>query len=1097
MTAVLRWMFILTLVVAIAGGAGAYWLYSRSDEALRTIVLQQLKTMAPTLKIDLVRANCDLMGRVRIYGLTVALPDDEPDQPSLEVEEVMATLTDFENFDNFVIQKLYFVRPKVRIVRHLDGTWNWQQAVFQPAAELPPLPDVEIANASLSTVFQRQDDAVRTLNLRDLNVSAHPADARRYSIQIATLLKSVGLNSPGPLTLEVDAAIDGSTWKCQSRDPWRIPVDAGLVQLLCDLSPEIASKVTNAGRWIDETKAIHAVAGSIGVPATEPMKIHSRVQTVSDAPDFGVTCDCDMTFQVQKDQPGNPIAFKVHADVAKGEIHNGILAFPLNEVAGQIYVDNRNLIVKDLRGSSGTTKVSFESKVVPSTPISATLKIRGVEVNDALKTRLPEPLRKLVNSIGLTGICNADATVTQEGGKWIPVVDLRLSKGTVTHERFPVTVRDVAGKLTVEKNVVEFNATGKYAGQMVSASGTVTNPGPKHQVDIVVKSNNLPLDDESLAACPLAIRKSIETLRLKGRQDVLLRVIGPTGPQRKYEPALILRVFDGSLSFQQFQYGIQKLQGLVTWKGDLVEFRELSGVHDGATLTGSGTFQRLPGPGRLDLTIDATNAAFDRSLEMALPTTLRQVWNNFRPQGIFDVQTKIAWIPGSPCEVRLPMVKVHDAEMLMRCFPLRLQRLKGEFSFNTDPANEPGKLVIKDFQAHHDDTFLSGRGMGWFPNQKPWRLEFDQLDIDNLIPNATLRSALPVALQRVYDSLQPEGDFSFHGPVEFRDLDRGDNSISANWKMRTVLSRCSLKAGTRIENIRGVAQLNGAWDGKNANLDGDLDLESVSIFRKPSGRAYQITGIRGPISFHDNKFVAGTETAIPPRKSDNPDSEKRIRGQVIDGTIFLDAAVKLGEEPSDKAFIELKKGQLESFAQQSLPGRSKLAGVMNGWMNLRGRGADPARMTGEGKLVIDQAALYDSPLFAQMFQLLKLQTPDRTAFENAAVNFTVANERFDLNTIELLGDTLSMRGRGYVRFDGGMEMDFGVRLRQWQWLPNNLTAVNVSGTVNDPQTRSVPFPELDGALKQFFKAFNPQQMNPRPGLFDSLTGQNLEAVHRN
>ena len=45
MAAIFRSMFVLVLLLAVAGGGTAYWLFVRSDEGLRQVVLQQLRTM--------------------------------------------------------------------------------------------------------------------------------------------------------------------------------------------------------------------------------------------------------------------------------------------------------------------------------------------------------------------------------------------------------------------------------------------------------------------------------------------------------------------------------------------------------------------------------------------------------------------------------------------------------------------------------------------------------------------------------------------------------------------------------------------------------------------------------------------------------------------------------------------------------------------------------------------------------------------------------------------------------------------------------------------------------------------------------------------
>ena len=1089
MAAILRWMFVLVLLIAVAGGGAAYWLYIRSDEGLRLEVLRQLSAMAPNVKFEIGRAHLDFIGRVRIYGLTAQLPDDDDEKPSFEIPEIVATLepTQLTNFENVVVQKLRIVNPKIRAVRGPDRNWNLQRIELQPVSG-GPIPDVEVEHGSILVEIQLPDRASRQLKFQNFNVSTSPKDSRRLAVKVATLLEPAG-----PLTLEIDVNLDGPTWECSSRDAWRVPVDVGLIQLLCDLSPDLAAPhIASAGQWIDRVKASQIAATPITTRPSSPMKLESRLQASSTPYDFGLSCVCDLTFQVGQDEPGCPLQFRALAFVKSGQINNELLPFPLHELQGKILVDNRQIIVSEVRASNGPTQFAFDGDVVPSKPIQASLKIRGIELDDELKSRLPEALRRFIQQLGLTGLCDADATVTLDSGVWQHEVDLRLGRGTVTHERFPVTVRNVEGELHLRKNVVTFDANGKYAGRPVIAHGTITNPGPAHQADIVLTCNNLPLDDESVAACPLPIRKTIEALKLRGRHDVLLRLTRPAGfgQGQKYEPELIEKLYDGSLCFTGFPLEIQQLQGFVKWTGDVVTFTELAGMHDGAKVTGHGTFRRIPSPGRLDLTIDASDATFDRSLHAALPATLRQVWKDFQPQGNFDIKTNIAWVPGEPCEVKIPRVIVRNGAVLMKCFPWPLQKLKGEFSFNM----EPGKLDMK-VSARHDDTQLSASGVGWFRGKDPWRLKFDQLNIDDLDPNenTTFRNALPLGIQRVFDVLRPAGIFSFDGPVEFYGPQIGGDSISARWDLRTVLSRCAINAGIQIDEMNGVVQLKGQWDGSRTDLDGELKLDSVSVFRLPSGRSYQITQVSGPISFHDGKFVAGMEAAIPPRRLD-PDKSNRIRGEAIDGTLYLDAAVDLRAEPEYRAFIELEKGRLERYAQQYLRGQSNLAGVMNGWMNLHGNGTSAERMVGEGKLRIAPAALYELPLFVQMFRIPQLRVPDSTAFEQADLSFTVGDGRFDFKSIELLGDAMSLRGRGYIRLDGGMQLEFGSRpgrgprrLIQNLFMGPEWIAVRVTGNVGDPKTTIVPLPELDDAMKQFF---NPRQMSPSPARFPARTGQN-------
>src|SRR5262249_38057354 len=109
-------MLFLVLLLTVAGGGAAYWFFTRSDEGLRILVLRQLQSIVPDAKFEVARAHFDVVGRVRIYGMTAILPGDDDDHPSVEVPEMIATLesNQLTDFENVVVQKLFVVKPRIR-----------------------------------------------------------------------------------------------------------------------------------------------------------------------------------------------------------------------------------------------------------------------------------------------------------------------------------------------------------------------------------------------------------------------------------------------------------------------------------------------------------------------------------------------------------------------------------------------------------------------------------------------------------------------------------------------------------------------------------------------------------------------------------------------------------------------------------------------------------------------------------------------------------------------------------------------------------------------------------------------------------------------
>lgn len=119
---------------------------------------------------------------------------------------------------------------------------------------------------------------------------------------------------------------------------------------------------------------------------------------------------------------------------------------------------------------------------------------------------------------------------------------------------------------------------------------------------------------------------------------------------------------------------------------------------------------------------------------------------------------------------------------------------------------------------------------------------------------------------------------------------------------------------------------------------------------------------------------------------------------------------------------------------------------------------------------------------------------NRTAFDYALLTFEVHDKAFWFDPVDLVGDSLALRGRGSVGFGGDVVLDFYSRPAQprtpsiplvnallftgaTQWV-----AVQVRGTVDRPQTEVKTAIQLDESMRQFLSAFQPNPNGPIPGL---------------
>ena len=472
----------------------------------------------------------------------------------------------------------------------------------------------------------------------------------------------------------------------------------------------------------------------------------------------------------------------------------------------------------------------------------------------------------------------------------------------------------------------------------------------------------------------------------------------------------------------------------------------------------------------------------------ALPEHLQEVWQAFSPNGQFDTTANVDWVIGQPLMVDVPRLTVLNADFQMRELPYPFRQLKGEFAYRA----RDQRVEIRDFAARHDDTRLSGSGYAQIHANNTVTLALDKFHVDDLTPTPAFRSTLPPVLQNVVETLNPTGTYSIHGPVKFYgDRARG-GIVGAEWDLQVLLAGCSLNAGLRIDNVHGRVRLGGRWTPQTTDLDGELDLDALDVLVN-----HQLTKVRGPFRLHDGILSFGSAKIARAARGEEigrvPAAE-RITAEAFDGQATLDAEIQLLDEPQYVAALELNGASLEKYSQRHLRGYNGVRGLMNGWMDIRGTGVHARGLAGEGQLQISPAALYELPVFLQIFQLPQFAPINRTAFDYANFFFRIDNERFNFQSIDLVGNTISLRGRGVIRFDGGVMLDFySMQPRNQVRLPGlreivgvvnmvsqGWVAVEVRGPIAAPIARVVPLPAVDSALQQFLGAFNPRMLTPPP-----------------
>ncbi len=1068
----LRLGIVLAVVIA---GAGAYTYY-RSDELLREEVLRQLGVVFPTADIQLSRANYDWRGRVRLFQLSLSLPDDR--DPFVTIPEVVLTVdaARLAERQEVLLKEVYLRQPMVRVTRDPAGRWNYAALEVKPPAGGGALPVLEVAHGAVELLLA--DAASRTMvriPWEDLQLEARPATRESYSLELRARQAVTG-----PVIVRGELSPDGAG-RCDI-DLALLHFDRETVRLATLVAPPLETQLAALRQRLDQvtprdsSATRYAAADGSGGPPVDPY-------------DLGVAFDGRVSVSLSWAAGRFNPDWRTRLELTRGELTHALLPSPLFDVAGVVEASAERVTLTNFTARNGQSALAGRLALAPDGALELSATATKIPLDEPLITRLPQALQRIVRSLALTGTVSGEIAVTlsADGTRTIDA-DARLYGGTVRHERFPYLVRDVTGTLAWHHDELTLEGQGRAGTHAVTLYGTIQQPGPTGSAAFEIRAQDVTVDDALLAALPESVAKVARDLRFQGRGDVWVRLLRPAGWNQKYGISLTTQVREASLQYVGFPYPITDLSGRLKWVGEVVDFEELRGLHDGAVLTGVGRLSLKPESLQLELAVNAVAAEFDRALYTALPTNLRGVWDTFAPRGTFDVATRLDWRAGQPVRVDVPELRVRNGSLAMRDFPYPFHDLRGLFRFD----GATSRVTIEEFTARHDDTRLSGRGGADCHADGTVTVALATLHVDDLVPTPALRRALPESLREIVEALNPLGRYSFEGPVTFYGDQARGGLVGADWNLQVVLAACAINAGLRVDDIHGRVAVRGRWTPEKTELTGQLELDALDVLVN-----HQVTNVRGPFQLRDGVLVAGS-AAHASSQDDVPAGRvplaERITGEAFDGEVLLDAVVDLNAEPIYKGAVELTNASLEKYAQRHWRGSSNVRGLMNGWMEVRGRGIEMAGLTGEGQLQISPAALYELPVFLQIFQLPQFAPINRTAFDYANFFFRLADERFNFPSIDLVGNTISLKGRGVVSFDGAVTLDFftmqprnqvqvpllrelvgAVNLVSQGWL-----AVEVRGPIGAPVARVVPFPVVDEAMRQFLGAFEPRPRGPPP-----------------
>jgi hypothetical protein len=1079
----LQWIAAILALGGASGGGYAYWLYTQTDEWLRAYAQKALLQKIPTAVVSIGRARFDWSHRIHLYD--VRLSAQGLDEPVARCVEIIVTVDGQELSENQTIdvRSLRILHPDVRLIRDAAGGWNWQK--LKLARPEDPCPELSFEDLQVGVRLARSGRPPSSFHIQQSSVRLIPSAHREFSVEAVAQLPGLGdVECTGVF------ALDRGTWKVRGKTKGAADITE-MVDSVAHIFPESAEQLAELQNRLQ----------------ADPVKTADLSQANPTAPP-SVAGLAKIDFELGRDKPDAELDYRAKAVLELNDINHPLLPFPLQNLTGQVYVDKHQLILKDIAVRNGPTQLTANGRIdlpEPSPDNRINIKIQDLVLDRRLGACLPVRGRQFFATVHPAGHLDAaGAVVRSANGKWdLDGWALVFKHCTASHEKFPLPITDIDGTVVQKGTSLLLNFRGWAGERPATLVGTVRNFGPEADGDYLVEVQNLPIDHALLTAAKAqpGFYRTLTNLNVRGHVDARCHFHRPPGPDRKMEWWLDARLNSGSLEFVSFPYRIADFSGHFTFDStqERWTFEDLHGVHGPGRLSGTGQFVKTApqDPGELELAIHAENVPLEAELERACPASTQKLWDLIYPTGNLRTQIKMRWVPGGKLDLSIPEATVTDATLEVKSFPFTLDHITAKFMYGAEPRTNKTKLTIVAFEGHHDETVIwtDDRGISFVlcpPADDPvgeWRLRLQGLHVRDLIPDRTLRRALPAGVRNTVKALDPLGKIDLVGMLELRGTRDERDPITAYWDYQTTLTDATILTGVKLEHVFGKVHSEGKWDGSNIHIRGNVNLDTLQVLN------HQFSYVRGPFKLDNQELIVGSERAFPAPNTGHQQpipNEQRLTAQAVGGLFFLDAKAHLDSQRTTY-FVKtaMQHAILDQYARDYGLG-SNLHGVMNGWAELSGDSTHPKDVTGRGQLLIHPAALYELPVFIQLFKTLSLATPDKTAFNYALTSFDIQDRMVYFRGIDLIGDALSLRGRGTARFDGPLHLEFYSRpASAWAQVPllsnfvdqftQGWVGVSVAGTVQRPTARVIAMPQVDSAFRNFLAAIN------RPGSIPTLT----------
>ena len=787
------------------------------------------------------------------------------------------------------------------------------------------------------------------------------------------------------------------------------------------------------------------------------------------------TGQMNLTLKFRRAEHGEP-AFEGRAEPQGMSCELKYFPYRLEDVTGTIDFDEHDLgrLKLAARHGSGTFTIEGSSRLARRGRLDIKVSARDCQLDEQLKGALPKKFARVWDALSPSGAADGEILVKREGPDAPQCIDAEVifrGKASAKYSGFPYPLKNLTGAVRFRGNEATFtNVAGKADQtecQINGVIGAIDTERPT--VRLAIAARRVPVDDVLLAALPERGRQAVHALRASGIvESVAADVRRAAGQDLDYEVRAAFK--DAKFNFSGFPYAATDAAGELVIRPDHVEIKKLSAKHGQVPIGVAGKVHILAEGFGLDLDVDATDVPLDQELFQAVPAAVQNVWKQLSPAGSGDLKVSVQQnTPDRPGELDYQVeFQAKGMQARYEDFPYQLRGLRGKVIAT------PGKVVLKDVTASWDQTRASLGGQILY-DEKSDRAELS-IRASNVPIDKELLAAMPQQITPLTSQLLPKGSLDLElkklclsrspappatTPASTAPSQPASPPFRTTWNLDGSISfkDATINLGLDPKTLTGTIEGSAARSSKGMSLDAKIALVSLAVENR------RLTDLHGRLVKGEGAFLR------------IDDFSAKAHGGEIAGSamIWLKQPLDYGIRLSVR---EVQLGDLFNAGITDPKKKLNIEGLLEGEIQLKDSGADPAATYAAGELTITQGKLTKLPIMLDLLHLITLSPPSNATFTQGNLKYQLRGDELVFQEIYLRGPGLSLLGSGTVNMKTKiLDLNFlnGPRLPRMhsvdellEGIVRGIVGIKVTGTLEEPRPRSVPLSNLQEAIRQLY-----------------------------